>query len=433
MGGRGFDAFRQFGIGPPPDPGMSYWRLPMQLFPFQQEAVDTFLRQRHGTVLLPTASGKTIIAIALIIALKVPTVILVPTKALLEQVWEPRLKAAGITPGKWFGEEKRPGFVLISTYQSLFQNPELIRGYPFVIFDEGDVVSGEAWSKLQQEAKLHPYAAVITATLPPEEERAKALTSLFPVIIERTPKEQIEQGFFVPVEIVPRYVQLSFPARKRYDEIVSRMRRLRGVLGTGNPRKIRALLTKGTLPQRKAAGAHMALQTERQGILAHVPERAEALLDIVRSHPGMRVLVFGTRVDPLADALAFLTMNGLASRIISAETTPRDRRYIFEHWGRDLQVVGSVDVLTRGIDVPEAAVAAILGGGSGERRLIQRIGRIVRTSEGKSIATVYLVVAVSTTEDRLVEVTRKIFAGGPAPEDEDEEEEDLGDGDTGSE
>ena len=83
--------FDRFGIIPPPTDDFAAWRLPFALRDYQDEAVEAALAKHYGTIELPTASGKTLAAIALIIRLRQPTLILVPTKALIDQVWIPAL------------------------------------------------------------------------------------------------------------------------------------------------------------------------------------------------------------------------------------------------------------------------------------------------------------------------------------------------------
>lgn len=378
--------------------------------------------------MLPTGSGKTEVGIQLIIELRLPTIILVPTKVLIDNTWVPRLRSAGIAAGVYYGEEKRPAFVTVSTYQSLYANPALIRSYDLVIFDEGDLAIGDAWKKILDEAKLHPYAVVLTATLPMDPDRKRELLKAFPLVASTTPKEQIRRGVFVPVTVLDRYVDLTIAERKAYDELDKKLKNLRHLLGTGNPQEIVRMTASAQQSTRQAAFAYLKFLGQRQDVLARTPARAAALLQIVRENRGQRVLVFGTRVESLSDALAYLTMNGIPSRIISGDTRATERRIILDEWGHGIQVVGSVDVLTRGVNVPEAAVAVLLGGGKGLRRLVQRVGRIVRTTPTKTIATLYLVVARGTMEADLVAVAKRTFSVKeselPPPKSSEEDDDD---------
>ncbi len=401
---------------PSESPDFTLWRLPHSLYDFQEEAVREALVRKHGTVQLATGSGKTTVAIGILIAIKQPTVILVPTKVLIDQVWVPALRDAGIDAGVWFGEEKRPNFVTVSTYQSVFSHPEILREFPVLLMDEGDLTTGDIWRRVLDEAKQHEYAVILTATLPTDADRRADLERRFPILIRRSPKEMIAAGRFVPVHVEDVPVHLGPAEQKQYDDVEERLRNLRRILGTGMPQRIVALTRTGSPDMRRAAFGYLKLMGVRQEILSRVPQRAEELLRIAQNHPAERVLVFGTRVDTLADAAAYLTMNGVPARVLSGETLPDERRYIIAEWGLGFFVLGSVQVLERGYNVPAVSVAVILGGGTGERRLIQRVGRIVRPAPGKETATVYVVFARGTTEERLPTAVRRLFEGGGVEE-----------------
>lgn len=403
-------------VGPAPDFGM--WHLPFPLRDYQQEALSAWQLRSHGTIVAATGAGKGLTVVAAIQSLRVPTLIFVPTKVLLDQWVSQVLAPAGIQAGVWFGEEKRPAFVTVTTYQSLFRNPELARSFSFLVFDEGDLASGETWGRLLVEAKQHPYAMITTATLPTDLERRAAMEREFPVVHTATPGSLIESGHLVPVEVVPRYIDLSPDARDEYSEVEDRLRSLRRYLGNGSPGRIAAMTRSPDADTRRAAFAYLKAITERQQILANVPARADALLAIAREHPGERILVFGTRVEPLADACATLTLAGHGCRLISAETTADSRRDILTNWGRTFYVLASVGTLLRGVNVPAASLAVFLGGGTGERRLIQATGRVLRPSPGKTNATAYVVMAQNTTEERLLPTFRALFRGGTVEEDD---------------
>jgi superfamily II DNA or RNA helicase len=224
-------------------------------------------------------------------------------------------------------------------------------------------------------------------------------------------------------------VKLTPEARREYDRVDATLRNLRRVLGTGNPLRVKRLISSPDASIRQAALAFFKYSSLRETLLANVPARAEELLSIARSHPDQRILVFGTRVDPLADACAYLTMSGVPSRIISAETTRRDRVDIFDSWGRTFQVLASVAVLRRGVNVPEVGIAVLMGGGAGVTKLVQEVGRVVRTLPGKERATVYVVVATGTKEENLPAVVERIFRSESITEADREGVEEESDGD----
>jgi superfamily II DNA or RNA helicase len=66
------------------------------------------------------------------------------------------------------------------------------------------------------------------------------------------------------------------------------------------------------------------------------------------------------------------------------------------------RVIVTSKVLNEGVDVPEAKVAIVLGGGSSQREYIQRLGRILRQHEQRE-ALLYEVLVRNTIEETQVQ------------------------------
>ncbi|MEZ5582118.1 MAG: hypothetical protein R3F37_04430 [Candidatus Competibacteraceae bacterium] len=67
-------------------------------------------------------------------------------------------------------------------------------------------------------------------------------------------------------------------------------------------------------------------------------------------------------------------------------------------------------MLNEGVDVPDAAIGVILSGSASAREFIQRLGRILRRSEGKQ-AVLYELVSRETREERTSERRRQTLRG----------------------
>ena len=57
----------------------------------------------------------------------------------------------------------------------------------------------------------------------------------------------------------------------------------------------------------------------------------------------------------------------------------------------------AIDCLDEGVDLPDVRQAIILASSSNRRQFIQRRGRILRTAEGKSLATLIDVIVLPPT------------------------------------
>jgi len=84
---------------------------------------------------------------------------------------------------------------------------------------------------------------------------------------------------------------------------------------------------------------------------------------------------------------------------ITHETGARERKHILDGFQSGCyRAIVTSRVLNEGIDVPEAKVAIVLGGTSGAREYIQRLGRVLRKVENKQ-AMLFEVIARKTVEE----------------------------------
>jgi superfamily II DNA or RNA helicase len=85
--------------------------------------------------------------------------------------------------------------------------------------------------------------------------------------------------------------------------------------------------------------------------------------------------------------------------VITHETSAAERKHILDGFRTGLyRVIVTSRVLNEGVDVPEAKVAIVLGGTSGAREYIQRLGRILRKVENRE-AVLFEVIARKTLEE----------------------------------
>jgi len=136
----------------------------------QEKAVVALIKNDTGVLHAPTAFGKTVVAIGIIIRRKVNTLILVHSRQLLDQ-WRERLSMfldnvdIGVVGG---GKYKPSGKIDIATYQSLINRKdnsvnELIFKYGQVIIDECHHISAPKYEMLLSEVYAQ-YVLGVTAT-----------------------------------------------------------------------------------------------------------------------------------------------------------------------------------------------------------------------------------------------------------------------------
>lgn len=136
----------------------------------QVKVVNKMIRTDTGILHAPTAFGKTIAAIGIIVKRKVNTLILTHSKQLLEQ-WQERLKVftEGVEIGVIGGGKNKPSKEIdVATYQSFINRKEntikpLIAEYSQVIIDECHHISAAGFEQVLNEVHAK-YVLGLTAT-----------------------------------------------------------------------------------------------------------------------------------------------------------------------------------------------------------------------------------------------------------------------------
>jgi superfamily II DNA or RNA helicase len=399
------------GIPRIPDSVVENWTLPHELRDYQQEGLDALLEQHKGTAYLPPAAGKTLLATAAIEELRVPTVVVVPTRVLVDQ-WRRELAKAGIHAGVYYGDEKAPSWVTISTYQSLYQFPDVIRKYPFIVFDETDLVTADDFSALLRETAEHPYVLAMTGTRPTDDLRVRALEDTLPILVERTLADLGDVGHVIVPDIVPEGVPLTPGEKEQYDKIQKQLMSAASEIRGGVTVAKSILQRSGDAELRAAALRFMHAWNERIRLVNYAQNKAAAVVKVARGIPDRKVLLFGTAIEPLDAACVALGQAGVGCRVLSGTTPTRERGYILDNWGVTFKVLASAKVLERGFNVPEVSSAIIIGSGSGAQQILQRFGRIARPAPGKTAATAYLIYASGTFEDELAKRMKAVIEKG---------------------
>jgi superfamily II DNA or RNA helicase len=146
-----------------------------------------------------------------------------------------------------------------------------------------------------------------------------------------------------------------------------------------------------------------------QRLLAHAEGKFTLLEHLLQEHVTERILVFTEH-----NAAAYEIAKRYLVPVITHETPAAERKQILDGFQSGLyRVIVTSRVLNEGVDVPESKVAIVLGGTSGAREYVQRLGRILRKVEHKE-AILYEVIARKTIEEGKAQRrqrARKAFAG----------------------
>jgi superfamily II DNA or RNA helicase len=372
---------------------------------YQVEALDRWLRSGgRGSVVLPTGSGKSLVALHAIHRTGGRACVVAPTRALVSQWFSQLVDAFGAARvGAWYGDEKEARPITVTTYHSAFPVLERFgRGFELVVLDEvhhladaaASADGGKAWHDALRIAPV-PHLLGLTATYP--DGRDQELVRLVgPVVYRRRLGEMVDQEL-ADLALERRFVSLAHEERLRYDEAVARYESF--VEGQGYRDRFGDESSEwwpvfmAETRRSPAARRAFAAFRERNRIVDLAEGKVAAARHLLGLFPSEQAILFCASTEA-AEALSIR----FAVPAIRAETPASERKWILDAMGRgDLRAVVSVRVLDEGWDVPGAKLAIVLGGSRGRRQHRQRLGRILRR-QGDRVASLFEIVASDTHE-----------------------------------
>ena len=186
------------------------------------------------------------------------------------------------------------------------------------------------------------------------------------------------RGFLASFDSITLYLDLTSEERSAYMGLAA--------LFTSAHAEFRQLAPNGswadfTHHAARTPEGRRALSAWRQmrRLLAFTHAKRRALESLLGRHRHSRVLIF-TADNETAYAIAreHLVMP------LTCDISRPERDDVLERFRHgDLRTLVSARVLNEGLDVPDADVAVVVGGALGEREHVQRVGRLLRPSEGK--------------------------------------------------
>jgi superfamily II DNA or RNA helicase len=370
---------------------------------YQRAALDAWRGNGdRGVLELPTGSGKTVVAVAAVAALGVPTLVVVPTIDLLDQ-WRRELETEFDVPvGQFGGGEQRREALTVSTYDSAYLRAEDVGGdFGFAVFDEVHHLGGQGY---RDAARLlaAPARLGLTATFErPDGEHETVEDLVGPKVYERD-ADDLAGDHLADYDLRRVEVELTPEEREAYEDaqgtFVDYLRRSNLSLTSGSDYR-KLVMRSGTDP--KAREALLAKQRARR-IMMNSDAKVDRLATLLDRHREDRVIVFTAHTD-----LVYRLSTRFLLPAITSETGARERRETLSRFrdGTYSRVV-TANVLDEGVDVPDANVAVILAGSGSEREFTQRLGRILRPKDDGGVAVLYELVSAETTEERVADRRR---------------------------
>src|SRR5712691_10428868 len=390
----------------PPCPDLKCRRLTMRAY--QKGALDSWDKAgRRGVIVLPTGAGKTVIGMKAMELVNQPTIVIVPTLDLLEQ-WRGRVEDEfGVEVGLYGGGENSVRAITICTYDSAYiRAAELGNRFSLMIFDEVHHLPAESFRQIA-EMFTTPYRMGLTATYEREDMLHLELPRLIGGVVYRLKPEELAGRYLSDYTLERVNVELTEEEKEEYGRnykfftdyleenriwMRSPLDFQRFIMGTSrDPQARRALLARN----------------RAMSIAFNSQAKVERLEEILRSNPGERILIFTQHND-----LVYRISRRFLLPFITHTTSKDERHEVLKGFreGR-FRALATSKVLDEGIDVPEASIGVIVSGTGSSREFIQRLGRLLRKSEGKGQARLIELVSSETSETR-TSSRRKRGAGG---------------------
>jgi superfamily II DNA or RNA helicase len=365
----------------------------IELRPYQQEALDRWLPEKQGVLVLPTGAGKTYVGMQAIDAVNAPAFVVVPTLDLVDQ-WIDELQTFDVTIGEYTGREKQLEPITVSTYDSAYNHAEKLGNrFKLVIFDEVHHLAAEGYRHIA-EFFASPCRMGLTATYEREDEKHEALTELLGGKVYEIETEELTGEYLAEYTVERITVDLTPEEKEQYDEHVKTFRNYlqsTNISMRGPQDFQKVVMRSGNDPRAwKAVRARNEARQIAYGSDAKLAELA-TLLD---RHRDDRLIIF-TRYNDLVHAVA----DRFFIPPITHKTGKDERRDILQKFRDDTySAIVSSQVLDEGVDVPDANVGVILSGTGSSRQYRQRLGRILRPSG--DTARLYEIVSSGTGEIR---------------------------------
>lgn len=339
--------------------------------------------------------------------------ILVPRISLIDQTIK-RLISYGVPEdkvGSFYGERKEKREIIISTYNSVVRNPILIRRSTMVILDEVHLIkdTSKSFVKLFDYLIEDPKKGVLglTATLDEKDQKNSTIMAVIPPIIKYPIKMAVRDNRLAKPIIIPVKVSLSEEERTEYEMYTTKIKNISNRFKRYDVESMTRLLRRGGFASGMAK-AWFSNVRKRKLLLSYANNKLLTACHIVENKfPDEKIMVFSETIESIQKLKQMLLERGIESQIIDAKVRTSERQRILNNWGITFNVLLSVHTLEIGYDVPQVRIEIILATTSNINQIVQRIGRVLRKYEGKSIALIYVVYIPYTKDDNVIDIVAK--------------------------
>jgi len=375
---------------------------------YQQAALAAWTdHDRRGSVVLPTGSGKTFLAVQAIADVGVSTLVVVPTIDLLNQ-WHATLTNAfgnqlPDTVGVLGGGSHNVTDLTVTTYDSAYRYiNEYGDQFGLLVVDELHHLPAPTYQQIP-EMTIAPYRLGLTATYERADGQHEVLEELIGPVVYEENVDELAGEYLSEYETIHLKVDLTPEERDQYDEEYQLYRDYvdSHEFDIWKEEGYQEFLKRTSYDPH---GRRALIAKQRAEKLARTAERKLDTLDtLLKRHYDDRTIIFTANND-----FAYDISQEFIVPCITHQTQTEERTVILDRFRTgEYSMLVTSQVLDEGIDVPAANVGIILSGSASKRQYAQRLGRILRPTEDRQPARLYEIITDDTMERYVSERRRQ--------------------------
>ena len=375
---------------------------------YQQAALAAWNdHDRRGSVVLPTGSGKTFLAVQAIADAGVSTLVVVPTIDLMNQ-WHATLTNAfgdqlPNTVGVLGGGSHNVTDITVTTYDSAYRYiNEYGDQFGLLVVDEIHHLPAPTYQQIP-EMTIAPYRLGLTATYERADGQHEVLEDLIGPVVYEENVDELAGEYLSEYETIHLKVELTPEEREQYDE---EYQIYRDYIDTQDfdiwkDEGYQEFLKRTSYDPH---GRRALIAKQRAEETARTAEKKLDTLDnLLKRHYDDRSIIFTANNDFAYDISQEFILPCITHQTQTDERTETLERF---RTGEYSMLVTS-QVLDEGIDVPAANVGIILSGSASKRQYAQRLGRILRPTDDREPARLYEIITDDTMERYVSERRRQ--------------------------
>jgi len=370
-------------------------KVKVKLRDYQKEAIQSWIQDKMGSIVLPTGAGKTIIGLKIIEMINSPTLIVVPTLDLIKQWTQILSQTFNIEIGNIGGGAENIQAITVSTYDSAYLKAQSIGNkFLLIVFDEVHHLPAPSY-RLIAETFIAPYRLGLTATL----EREDHLEADFPYLIGKTTfqitaKELAKNNYLANYVIERKQTSMSEEEYQKYKENMAVyytcLRKIGLKMNSFNSFKRLIMISSRNNLARRALVA----RNKANDIALNSRSKLDEIRKILSENKNIKTIIFTQH-----NKLVYDISNTFLIPFITYKSSKEEREDVLDGFrdGRYNAIVTS-KVLDEGIDVPDAQLGILVSGTGSSREFVQRLGRLLRPKNDNQQARLIEIVSSGTSE-----------------------------------